>query len=425
MSLSYGCDSYGPGLCKFLCVALIKALVYSLLLIICSYSFDLSIATRSYYGVWDQINPDAPPRPNPMSEAPAIPDLDTADSEALRLYQIKASIYTQLSSRLQVLWNWVYTTVDSQLLELATLQASDYDDDWKEQSPAYWLLEWTRAHANAKLVNLEDIKGALPIKDFLRSAAKYDHEWAQRELDSLARPGATTNALTLEQYAAWFSQLVQNKEKGLGHLWKLIHCGRLEYTIKGRTDRELRNPPTDKEIAQIKERLESAQYSSLRDALAKKGWISKHYGMSSVRTSWIRMASLTARRAQTLWIRSGRTGSMLDEASLVFSHVLTALSYDGYPAFFSLLAALSKIFWLLCLRIVLLCSLSAPLVTLGELGGVSRKRAHGPGVAPVFRTSSLRHLAPELPLHRQAPYEPLIVNRLAPHCSLISASHSQ
>jgi len=268
-----------------------------------------------------------------MSAAPpAIPDLDTADAEELRIYQIKSSIYTQLSTRLQVLWNWVYTTVDPQLLELATLRASDQslyalikelkkdlcpsDDDWKEQvrttyrgvtlrplsgvsqAPESWLLDWTRAHANAQLVDLEEIKGTLPIKDFLRSATKYHPEWAQRELESLARPN-TPNTLTLGQYATWLSQLVQDKESSLGvyatfagrssnrntcpcpcrpniqHSWKPGDCGRLEYALTGRTDRELRSTPTEAEVTQIKERLESAQYNNLREALVKKGWISK------------------------------------------------------------------------------------------------------------------------------------------------------
>jgi hypothetical protein len=132
------------------------------------------------------------------------------------VYQIRSTIHAQLATKLQVLWTWVYTTVDLQRLELATLRASNQllralirelkkdlclsDDDWKEQVrdtyrevtqhpllgrsqlPQAWLLDWTRAHANAVLVNLEEIKGTLPIKDFLRSAAKYNYLQTRRSL---------------------------------------------------------------------------------------------------------------------------------------------------------------------------------------------------------------------------------------------------
>ncbi|KAF2470570.1 uncharacterized protein BDR25DRAFT_355061 [Lindgomyces ingoldianus] len=67
----------------------------------------------------------------------------------------------------------------------------------------------------------------------------------------------------------------------------------------------------------------------------RKGWILKqHYGMSLVRTLWIRIASLTARRAQTVCCMlalSSSYGSGLAGLAACsikrhsfFSHVLTA-----------------------------------------------------------------------------------------------------
>jgi hypothetical protein len=282
--------------------------------------------------IWDQINPELPAPANPLAVAPAVPDLATADEEALKLYQIKLSIHGQLAAKLQGIWGWIYATVDANLLELAILRAEDQslhallkaikkdhcpdEEDWKEQvrltyreviqrphsrspTPEGWILEWSKAYTAAKSLDLEEIKGTLPIRDFIRAASKYHPTWAERELEILARPGS--QALTLEQYAEWFSQLVYRKESGQGvyatlgaisdkkqhscpcressqHSWRPIDCARLEYALRGASERELRSTPSAEEIADIKKRLDSEQYKGLREALAKKGWYTVYPG---------------------------------------------------------------------------------------------------------------------------------------------------
>ena len=143
------------------------------------------------------------------------------------------------------------------------------------------------------LLNLLDIKGTLLIKDFLRSAAHYDPRWAQRELDTLSRPGATTT-ISLAEYARWLTQLLQSKENNVGvystlgqhsdyhkcpcraagqHRWKPAQCNRLEYALKGETSRELRSKPTIEEIQAIKRRLQEDQWKAVAEELKLQGWL--------------------------------------------------------------------------------------------------------------------------------------------------------
>jgi len=280
-------------------------------------------------GIWDQIDPDAPDRPGQLP--PELPDLDNSTDEELRAYQIRLSIHSQLASKIQVLWNWVYASVDSQRLELAILRASNQtlqallrelkrdlcpsDDDWKEQvrrtyreitekplqgtsiTPEAWILDWNRAYANAVLVDLPDIKGALPIRDFLRSAAQFQRDWAQRELESLARPGPTTQpSLTLEQYALWYATLERNHmstggvyatlgERSDGyicpcrprgtHRWAPIQCQKLQYALKGHCDPPLHSNPSAEEVEAIKKRLRKDQFKALAEELIQFGWITR------------------------------------------------------------------------------------------------------------------------------------------------------
>jgi len=303
-------------------------------------SFPTWYAQLKYHararGIWSQIDPDAPDHQGQLP--PELPDLNNSTDEELRAYQIRLSIHSQLASKIQVLWNWVYTSVDSQRLELAVLRASNEtlqallrelkkdlcpsDDDWKEQvrityreitdkplsvgtdlEPRAWITEWNRAYANAVLVDLPDIKGALPIRDFLRSATKYQRDWAQSELQSLARPGPSHQTpLTLEQYALWFATLEQNHNEMIDsgvyatlggrsdgrsdghkcpcraqgtHKWEPSDCQRLQYALQGHCTPPLQSNPTAEEALEIRRRLKKDRFKALAEELIKLGWISR------------------------------------------------------------------------------------------------------------------------------------------------------
>jgi hypothetical protein len=292
-----------------------------------SWFVQLTFLARAH-GVWEYIDPSA--TDHPKLRAPELPE--KIEGDTLRLHAIKQQTHTQLTTKIQLIWNWVVSTVEPQRLQLASLGAASdgslatlikelkdelcpSDDDWKEQvlydyreitmrpqtdrstAPEDWIQQWSHSYMAAKILRLEAIKGTLPIKDFLRSAMRYQPDWARRELDGLARPGGATAALSLDEYARWFKQLTQDHGRGriegvyatLGrsdgyrcpckkqdtHRWEPSTCGRLEFALTGHTSREFRFKPSSEEIPGIKRRLQEPIYEALRKELRAKGWISE------------------------------------------------------------------------------------------------------------------------------------------------------
>jgi len=156
-------------------------------------------------------------------------------------------------------------------------------------NPQKWHAEWFRAYSRAKLVGLLEVDGVLASKAFLKAVgARLTPSWAQQELTDLIKCAELgKDTLTLVDLGKVFGGLAADYASGskkigvfttLGarsdngtsarpnttssgtnfhpcpckktnsekkHRWTPEQCAVLELAITGKTDHELRFPPTD------------------------------------------------------------------------------------------------------------------------------------------------------------------------------------
>ncbi|KAH8672904.1 hypothetical protein BGZ60DRAFT_286556 [Tricladium varicosporioides] len=184
-----------------------------------------------------------------MSPIPRVGYSDVKEQfqDYQRSYMIAQAAADRLNIKYQKIWVWVRSSVDQGLLstvmytqrteEKSSLQAlvrnlqkiagsteastktsirEQYRNCLKQAehgnvNPTRWQADWYKLYQRARAYGLEEIKGTLAIRDFLTAVSyKIAPDWARRELtkvignDELGEEGKM-----LEQYATWFSALIQ------------------------------------------------------------------------------------------------------------------------------------------------------------------------------------------------------------------------
>jgi len=175
-------------------------------------------------------------------------------------------------------------------------------------NPVNWYEDWSSAIDDGLSIDLPELKGNLPIRDFLATVKVLDSDWAkihQNELN-VAQTLGKPCPHSLEEYGLLFRSHAHNKQAeakllhgmfatgggpapqggkdnkggkdakdncpcGWRHSWAPESCQTLRYALRGETDKTRK--PSQARCAKIREFLADKKYASLRKALKEKKWL--------------------------------------------------------------------------------------------------------------------------------------------------------
>ncbi|RAQ98619.1 reverse transcriptase domain protein [Stemphylium lycopersici] len=216
-------------------------------------------------GIWETVNPDAqaanshsatpPKRPR----APSVDEVQSDYEKSLAEYRVDAADWQATAKALQNLWDWVYATVDEQLLAPVLIRLADGPDQSLQElvkclkkelapteasnqllvrqeyraileqarsgsmEPQDWYNAWQVSRMKAEGLDIPEVLGELAVVDFLSAVgARYAPEWANTT--PLGKPTQKPTQLTKERagkilnrlHIARYSELRKELQKS-GH----------------------------------------------------------------------------------------------------------------------------------------------------------------------------------------------------------------
>jgi hypothetical protein len=236
--------------------------------------------------------------PAPQPPVPAVYD-DVKEEYAVQAleYKLTATRWTNLKTRFDKLQTWIYSTVHPTILSTAQLLMSQQGQrnlqdlvrilksqygptDMSMQNtatreyravlkqaeasgtnPSVWIDLWRTAYYRCKSLGIPDVEGWLGAQDFLNAIqVRMNPEWAGLQLSQLVQDQGVGNDCPCTE---------PNAKK---HHWTANECWKVEHAVTGKANEKQhsKRQRSPKQLAQIRERLLTSQWKTLRLELEKK-----------------------------------------------------------------------------------------------------------------------------------------------------------
>ncbi|KAL8296162.1 hypothetical protein RB600_001584 [Gaeumannomyces tritici] len=259
---------------------------------------------------WEAASPGtrgAHPVPDDKPVEVKLEDLENQLKEARDAWKAKKEALKP-SKEVTGISKWLQTAVNTDLLAVVQKYQTVLREAHSTTNVDIWFPKYRQALSEAEAIQIPQIQGQSGAREFLTAAGKFNTPWAERQRQDLA---AEVSNYSLRQLVRMFENILlqgvidrgnnhptfatlggnskppptgqqpgssgSNQRRGgkqyncpacsKAHAWQPSECRRLTFALTGLNKNALREPPTEKECAEIKKEVQSKRWFGVRKAL--------------------------------------------------------------------------------------------------------------------------------------------------------------